>query len=80
MLDDLRIAARSLRRELGVTAIIVGTLALGIGTTTAIFSVVEAVLIRPLPYHDPENLVRVLNRNSYPDLVDWDPLGSIRFE
>ncbi|HXV61145.1 MAG TPA: ABC transporter permease, partial [Vicinamibacteria bacterium] len=44
---------------------------LGIGTTTAIFSVVEAVLIRPLPFHDSQNLVRVLNRNSYPDMVDW---------
>lgn len=54
---DLRYALRGLRRAPGFSAIVIGTLALGIGATTAIFSVVEAVVLRPLPHRDGERLV-----------------------
>ena len=81
MPPSLRIALRSLRRTPGFTAVVVLTLAIGIGATTAIFSVVDAVLINPLPYPTADRLEMIWVTNpqqardkdvtSYPNFTDW---------
>src|SRR5215475_10640858 len=59
LLQDLRYGARMLLKNLGFTLIAVATLSLGIGANTAIFSVLYGVLLKPLPYSDPDPIVRV---------------------
>jgi putative ABC transport system permease protein len=75
LVQDLRYGARSMRRAPGFTAVAVIALALGIGANTAIFSVVNAVLIRPLAYKDSDRLVTILNNGDGPvavaNYIDW---------
>jgi putative ABC transport system permease protein len=81
LLQDVRYGLRTLIRQPGFAATAILTLALGIGATTAIFSVVNAVVLRPLPFDQPERVMYVTNRNlktgnrnttiSGPDFFDW---------
>jgi putative ABC transport system permease protein len=86
IIQDLRYAARSLRKSPGFAFTAVLTLALGIGATTAVFTVVDQLLIRPLAYRAPDRIVRLLSYDadgsgrgtiSAPDYSDWIAQSSV---
>ncbi len=85
ILHELRYATRTLRRSPGFTASAILTLALGIGANTAIFSFVDKVLLKPLPYPEPDRIVRVLQKryNGSPfgittlDFLDWQKQNTV---
>ena len=79
VLQDLRYALRNLMKSKGFTAVAAVTLAIGIGANTAIFSVIDTILLRPLPYREPGRLVRLYETEAAPgdypfagpDFLDW---------
>ncbi len=79
--QDLSIAARSLRRRPGFSALVIATLALGVGAATTIFTVVESLLLRPLPFGEPDRIYALSHfpRNRpfwlLPGLPDWEYLA-----
>src|SRR4051812_43242955 len=83
MLQDLVFALRNFRKHAGFTCVAVLTLALGIGANTAVYSIIDAVLLHPIPFSQPDRLVSIYQKSeladknsiSYPNLLDWQRLA-----
>ena len=82
--QDIRFALRTMRKNAALTRTVIATLALGIGVNTAIFSVVNGVLLRPLAYAQPDRLITLFETTAqlpkasaaYPNYLDWRKLNS----
>src|SRR5512145_1398651 len=87
VVQDCRYGARLLRRSPALSLVIVVTIALGIGANATIFSVINAVLLQPLPYEEPDRLIRLWQSNpgqsqtealvSVPNYLDWKQQQSV---
>ncbi|MCA1658554.1 MAG: ABC transporter permease, partial [Verrucomicrobiaceae bacterium] len=87
LLQDIRYGLRLLLKNKGFTAVAILALALGVGANTAIFSLVNGVLLRPLPFPNAEQIVYFEGRNptqgitdsniSFPDFLDWSQQGDL---
>jgi putative ABC transport system permease protein len=73
LLRDIRYGIRTLTRTPGFAAIAIVVMALGIGANVALFTVVRSVLLKPLPYRDPDRLVSIYERDMKPNHPDWSP-------
>src|ERR1043166_2725436 len=71
LIKDLRYAARMLQKQPAFTLVAIVTLALGIGANTAIFSLVNSILLRPLPFREPDRVVRLLQASPKLGLATW---------
>src|ERR1051326_1099940 len=71
LFQDLRYGARILMKQPAVTLVAVVTLALGIGANTAIFSLVHSILLRPLPFREPDRVVRLIQSSPMLGLPTW---------
>src|SRR5580704_3366966 len=71
ILHDLRYALKQLSKNAGYSFVVILTLALSIGANTAIFSVVDALLLRPLPYPEPQRLGSIMQRISGPSNISY---------
>ena len=80
LLNDLRLALRALAKSPGFTTVVVLTLGVSIGATTAVYSVVEGVLLRPLPFDEPEQLVRPTWDRTVRAGWPFSPMGLVHLE
>src|ERR1043165_2220263 len=88
ILQDFRYALRAIRQAPAFAVVVTLTVALGVGATTAIWSVADAVLVRPLPYPAQKSLVKLFDNHdgrdvgalSFPEFVDWRDRGGDVFE
>ena len=80
LLYDLRFALRQLRKSIGIALLAIFTLALGVGANTAIFTVIDSVLLRPLPYADSDRLIFIGPKGDKPsfDATSWLDYRDIR--